>query len=66
MSSEQDLRSTWESLRAIHTGLPPELRGPQLDAIHWLSERKHVILCVGTGGGASIPFQFVFHSILRA
>ena len=50
MYSELDFRSTWQSLRAVHTGLPEELRSPQIDALHYLSERKHVILCVGTGG----------------
>jgi len=31
---------SWESLRATHIGLPPELRTPQLDALHWLSLKK--------------------------
>ena len=49
MSLGRDIKSTWESLRATHTGLPPELRAPQIDALHYLAERKHVIMCVGTG-----------------
>ena len=59
MSDEPGIRSTWESLRAAHPGLPPELRAPQIDALYWLSERKHVILCVGTGAYHLLTFFFI-------
>ena len=58
MSPEPDIRSTWESLRAAHPGLPQELRAPQIDALYWLSEKKHVILCVGTGAWHLGHFDF--------
>ena len=39
----------WDNLKVSHVGLPSKLRPAQSDALHWLSQEKSVILCVGTG-----------------
>ena len=47
--SKTDVTRSWEALHAINSGLPRVLRDPQRDAIFWLAQGKHVVLCVGTG-----------------
>ena len=47
--SKDDVTRSWEALQAINSGLPRVLRDPQRDAIFWLAQGKHVVLCVGTG-----------------
>ena len=57
----------WDNLRLSHVGLPPKLRPAQSDALHWLSQDKSVILCVGTGfiscNSEAILAQFYFQHI---
>ena len=49
-ASADDLLGAWDGLRmSTYTGLPPELRAHQRDALLWLHRDKHVLLCVGTG-----------------
>ena len=49
-ATADDLLGAWDGLRmSTHTGLPPELRAHQRDALLWLHRDKHVLLCVGTG-----------------
>ena len=47
--SKIDVTRSWEALHAQNGGLPRVLRDPQRDAMFWLSQGKHVVLCVGTG-----------------
>ena len=53
--SKSDFRTEWQRFQATHPKLPKELRDPQLDAMFWLSMGKHVVLCVGTGCGKTLP-----------
>ena len=51
--SKLDVTRSWEALQATNTGLPRVLRDPQRDAMFWLTQGKHVVLCVGTGDNSN-------------
>ena len=54
--SKSDFRTEWQRFQATHPKLLKDLRDPQLDAMLWLTMGKHVVLCVGTGCGKTLPF----------
>ena len=54
--SKSDFRTEWQRFQATHPKLLKDLRDPQLDAMFWLTMGKHVVLCVGTGCGKTLPF----------
>ena len=43
------MNEIWDNLKLSHVGLPSKLRPAQSDALHWLSQDKSVVICVGTG-----------------
>ena len=49
MSHRLEVKSSWATLRDTYPHLPAELRDPQIDTLYWLSQKKHVIVCIGTG-----------------
>ena len=53
--SKSDFRTEWQRFQATHPKLLKDLRDPQLDAMFWLTMGKHVVLCVGTGCGKTLP-----------
>ena len=53
--SKSGFNSEWQRFQATHPKLPKDLRDPQLDAMFWLAMGKHVVLCVGTGCGKTLP-----------
>ena len=54
--SKSDFCTEWQRFQATHPKLLKDLRDPQLDAMFWLTMGKHVVLCVGTGCGKTLPF----------
>ena len=54
--SKSDFRTEWQRFQATHPKLLKDLRDPQLDAMFWLTMGKHIVLCVGTSCGKTLPF----------